>query len=128
MDVRRGHMAAEPTKQPESVILHLMPAKVLRELAEHARRIQREEAVRRYILAHIWFVLLIALVIFALASVAGGLVTIATILVTAFLGIDDYLAMFVLLGPGFIVFMAVTVLLLNNLFAWAEDRATASNP
>ena len=114
----------------DSVLLHLMPAQVLRELAAHARRLQQEEAIQRFALRRVWFILPMTLLIVVIGLVSAWVVAFAVAAVLALVGIKAmpaYVAALVFLGPPFIVCMTVVVLLLNNLLSWVESRASASN-
>ena len=120
-------MTAKQPHQKETVLLHLLPARILAELAARAESLRREEAFRQYALKRMWFILPMSLLIFVLGLVSAGAVVLAFVASWALLDINtSTFEWFVMLGLAALAFACTIVYLLNDLFAWLEEQA-ASN-
>lgn len=117
------------TANNESVLLHLLPTEVLRELQARARRMQHEERFRRYVLSRFWLVLGLLILVFSAGLGGAWLTLIAMVLLLAVADaqwLPHFVAHLLMLVPAFACFLVIEVVLLNRLFAWLEARMDPS--
>jgi len=110
-----------PRPRSAHVLMHLLPADVLRQANALAQRLQRDELFRSYVVKHAWFVIPAA--ILATFLILGFIVAAMLFALQLFSQPVEPFVRYTVVLIGALAWLTFTIWMLYGFFSWLEKRA-----